>query len=119
VVERSERYASVAKPEEPKDSKRRAWAALVRRRFVLRSYHPIVFCRPSQDGEGVFVNKHHFYTKIIVNTRRKCPNNIYTTIYSFISFMYFFVNKTFSIQFIESLINIFKSSISCSSHFRI
>jgi hypothetical protein len=31
VVERSERYASVAKPEEPRDSKRRAWAALVRR----------------------------------------------------------------------------------------
>ena len=26
VVERSERYASEAKPEEPKDTKRRAWA---------------------------------------------------------------------------------------------
>jgi hypothetical protein len=29
VVERSERYASEAKPEEPKDSKRRAWAGLL------------------------------------------------------------------------------------------
>jgi hypothetical protein len=29
VVERSERYASVEKPEEPKDSKRRAWAGLL------------------------------------------------------------------------------------------
>ena len=29
VVERSERHASEAKPEEPKDSKRRAWAGLL------------------------------------------------------------------------------------------
>jgi hypothetical protein len=29
VVERSERYASEAKPEEPEDSKRRAWAGLL------------------------------------------------------------------------------------------
>jgi hypothetical protein len=35
VVERSERYASAAKPEEPQDTKRRAWAALVRCWFFL------------------------------------------------------------------------------------
>ena len=39
MVERSERYASVAKPEEPKDKKRRAWADLLGAGFRANLKH--------------------------------------------------------------------------------
>ena len=46
MVERSERYASVAKPEEPKDSKRRAWAGLL----AAVKIAPTTFCTPTAGG---------------------------------------------------------------------
>ena len=52
VVERSERYASVAKPEEPKDTKRRARAGLLCAGFLSHLLTLSSFCAERPEGEA-------------------------------------------------------------------
>jgi hypothetical protein len=57
VVERSERYASEAKPEEPKDSKRRAWAGLL---GACTNRSSTTYARRTPGGRGAAMEK-YFY----------------------------------------------------------
>ena len=65
MVERSERYASVAKPEEPRDSKRRAWAVLVSCWFLAHLHFPFRAERPTGEARNLNAKLQMIFSELL------------------------------------------------------